>query len=155
VNGQSLGALYFEGYRLNFAGPVTPNVYIREIFGRRSRGQRRSRAFGNRAYSPITGIVAWNYTITVPDYYQVGTRADPTTFVGPVLTDTEHDDERDNDVTVTWTDWGWAQITIPTPALLQINPADKSETASLQLSENSTGVITSKPETRSIHFTDT
>jgi hypothetical protein len=38
---------------------------------------------------------------------------------------------------------------------LQIDAADKSEAATLQLAENSTGTITSAPQSGTVHFTDT
>jgi Lipase (class 3) len=60
-----------------------------------------------------TGVEDWNYTTTIANYYVAGTQPDPTTFVGPVLSDTEHDDAFQEDKTVTWNEWAWATITLP------------------------------------------
>ncbi|MET4524959.1 FG-GAP-like repeat-containing protein [Bradyrhizobium sp. JR18.2] len=72
----------------------------------------------------FSGIDYFNYTISIDNYYLAGSQPDPTVFTGPVLTATEHDDLSNYDVTVQWTDWAWALVSINAPAQLFTTSSD-------------------------------
>lgn len=66
----------------------------------------------------FSGDIYFNYTISIENSYIVGTQPDPVTLVGPTSTASATDMEgagpnQPQQVTVQWTDWAWAQITVP------------------------------------------
>ena len=77
----------------------------------------------------VSGQILFTYTISIGTSYLVGTQPDPTTLVGPTLTASVLDmsgvgpNEPTGELTVAWTAFAWAQISVPTlftPAAAQI-----------------------------------
>jgi hypothetical protein len=112
--GQSVWDLHNEGYDFQFFGSITPTPYYEWPwfyssipYAAVNQGYWGQNGFTN------TGSIVWNYTINVADYFVAGTQPSPTTLVGSLQTDTAHDDLYKYDYTVSWNQYAWAEITLP------------------------------------------
>jgi hypothetical protein len=79
---------------------------------------------GPNGYSFVeTGEIVFNYTITIGNSYVVGTEPNPTTLIGPTSTASVPNmsgvlpTQPPGVLTVTWTDWAWAEISVPNAPL--------------------------------------